>query len=77
MMRQTRGLVFGLLVLSILFVSLVTSADGVVLPDRPERGWLSGGSRSPTANSCRRTTGSIDTAIRLTPSACRRGRSNG
>ena len=41
MMRQTHWLVFGLLVLSILFVSLVTSADGVVLPDRPERGWLS------------------------------------
>jgi len=41
MMRQTRGMAFGFVVLSILFVSLVTSADGVVLPDRPERGWLS------------------------------------
>ena len=41
MMRQTHGLVVGLFVASILFFSLVTSADGVILPDRPERGWLS------------------------------------
>ena len=41
MMRQTHGIAFGFVVLSILFGSLVTSADGVVLPDRPERGWLS------------------------------------
>jgi len=41
MTRQTHGMVFGFVVLSILFVSLVTLADGVVLPDRPESGWLS------------------------------------
>ena len=41
MTRRTHWLIFGLFLVCILWLSFLVMADGVILPDRPEHGWLS------------------------------------